>query len=82
MRKEFVRTRCRRLTAKRICQFHLKDGPAYLGQGKIDFPRVMAVIMNLGFDGFANLETDAPSQQIDADMRKNLTYVEGLMKAH
>jgi L-ribulose-5-phosphate 3-epimerase len=70
------------LTAKRICQFHLKDGPAYLGQGKIDFPRVMAVIMNLGFDGFANLETDAPSQQIDADMRKNLTYVEGLMKAH
>jgi L-ribulose-5-phosphate 3-epimerase len=67
------------LTAKRICQIHLKDNPGYIGQGKIKFPEVMSTIMNLGFAGFANLETDAPSKKIDEDMRKNLAYVEGLI---
>ena len=67
------------LGAKRICQFHLKDNPHYLGQGKIQFPAVMDTIMNLGFSGFANLETDSPSKSVQDDMRKNLTFVRGLM---
>ena len=46
----------------RICQFHLKDNPHYLGEGKIDFPPMLKAIDDIGFHGFANLETDAPSQ--------------------
>lgn len=68
------------LGASRICQFHLKDNPHYLGQGTISFPQVMDRIMNLGFDGFANLETDAPSKSVENDMRTNLDFVRKLLK--
>jgi L-ribulose-5-phosphate 3-epimerase len=63
----------------RICQFHLKDNPHYLGEGSIDFPKILAEIAQLGFDGYANLETDAPSKVIEDDMRKNLAFVRGIM---
>jgi len=68
------------LGAARICQFHLKDNPHYLGEGKIPFPEVMRLIGSLGFSGFANLETDSPSKSVEADMRRNLAYIRGLMK--
>lgn len=68
------------LGAARICQFHLKDGRGYLGEGKIRFPEVVNLIENLGFSGFANLETGAPSGDVAADMKRNLAYVRGLMK--
>ena len=67
------------LGASRICQFHLKDNPSYLGEGKIQFPAVMNTIMNLGFEGFANLETDPPSNSVEADMKRNLDYVQRLI---
>ena len=63
----------------RVCQYHLKDNPAYLGEGTIDFPKVLAEIRQTGFDGYANLETDAPSKVIEDDMRKNLAYVRGVL---
>src|SRR6266446_6996929 len=59
----------------RICQFHLKDNPNYLGEGKIDFPPILKAIEDIGFHGFANLETDSPSHVIEQDMGKNLRYV-------
>lgn len=59
----------------RICQFHLKDNPHYLGQGTIDFPAVAQAIRAIGFTGFANLETDSPSKDVAADMRRNLAFV-------
>jgi L-ribulose-5-phosphate 3-epimerase len=63
----------------RICQFHLKDNPHYLGEGKIDFPPVLKAIEDIGFHGFANLETDSPSQSIDQDMTRNLHYLRRLL---
>lgn len=63
----------------RICQFHLKDNPHYLGEGSIDFRRILQEIRDIGFDGYANLETDAPSGSIEADMKRNLGFVRGLM---
>jgi sugar phosphate isomerase/epimerase len=66
------------LGASRICQFHLKD-KGYLGEGAIQFPEVMNRIMNLGFTGFANLETSSPSKVVDADMKRNLDFVRKLM---
>ena len=62
------------LGAFRICQFHLKD-KGYLGEGAIQFPEVMNRIMNLGFTGFANLETNSPSKVVDADMKRNLDFI-------
>jgi L-ribulose-5-phosphate 3-epimerase len=66
------------LGAKRICQFHLKDNPHYMGEGKIDFPAVMLTIASLGFSGFANLETDSPSHSVPDDMKRNLAFVRDL----
>ena len=63
----------------RICQFHLKDNPHYLGEGSIQFPAILAAIRDIGFVGYGNLETDSPSKQLEADMRKNLAYIRGLI---
>jgi sugar phosphate isomerase/epimerase len=63
----------------RICQFHLKDNPHYLGEGKIDFPAVLKAIEDIGFRGFANLETSSPSNVVDDDMARNLRYVRKLV---
>ena len=66
------------LGASRICQIHLKDNPHYLGEGKIDFPAVMKAIKDIGFQGFANLETDCPSQSVENDMARNLKFIRAL----
>ena len=63
----------------RICQFHLKDNPHYLGEGNIQFPPIMQAIHEIRFSGFASLETDSPSKDLEADMRKNLAYIRGVM---
>ncbi len=63
------------LGKKRICQMHFKDNPGYLGEGKINFPEVVRAVSRIGFEGFANLETDSPSKVVEADMKRNLTYV-------
>lgn len=59
----------------RICQFHFKDNPHYIGDGKVKFREALEAISRIGFDGFANLETDSPSKNVEADMKRNLTYV-------
>ena len=67
------------LGAQRICQMHLKDNPHYLGEGRIDFPAVMKAITDIGFQGFANLETDCPSKSVENDMTRNLKFVRALL---
>ena len=62
----------------RICQIHLKDKPLYLGNGKIQFPTVMQAIRDIGFFGFANLETDFRPGYLEEDMRRNLAFVREL----
>ena len=63
----------------RICQFHLKDNPHYLGEGTIPFPAVMAAIRDIGFTGYANLETDAhPGMDVGEEMKRNLEYIRKL----
>jgi L-ribulose-5-phosphate 3-epimerase len=67
------------LGKSRICQFHLKDNPHYLGEGKIDFAAVMQAIADIGYTGYANLETDSPSKSVEADLTRNLQFVRKLM---
>ncbi|HOL70935.1 MAG TPA: sugar phosphate isomerase/epimerase family protein [Bryobacteraceae bacterium] len=64
----------------RICQFHFKDR-GYMGEGKVDFPAVMRAIEEIGFTGYAMLETSAPSGNIENDLRRNLSFVRKLMDA-
>lgn len=68
------------LGKERICQFHLKDNPHFLGEGKIEFPPIMHTIHDIGFSGYANLETDAHEQTLEADLRRNLLFIRDVMK--
>jgi len=64
----------------RICQMHLKDNPNYLGEGKIQFGPIMQAIRDIGFTGYANLETDAKSPAtLEADQRRNLEFIRKMM---
>jgi L-ribulose-5-phosphate 3-epimerase len=67
------------LGKSRICQFHLKDNPHYLGEGTIQFLPIMWAIRDIQFSGYANLETDAPSKDLEADMRRNLAFIRNVM---
>lgn len=63
----------------RICQFHLKDNPNYLGEGKIQFQPILHAINDIGFNGYANLETDVPRADLAAGLRRNLMYIRKMM---
>ena len=68
------------LGKSRICQIHLKDNPHYVGEGEIQFAPIMHTIRDIGFTGFANLETDAHPESLEADLRRNLIYIRGVMQ--
>jgi L-ribulose-5-phosphate 3-epimerase len=68
------------LGGKRICEVHLKDNPHYLGEGTIDFKAVIDALADIGFDGWAQLETECPVS-VDADMRRNLKFIRDLIAA-
>lgn len=68
------------LGSAQICEVHLKDNPHYLGQGKIDFKGVIDALADVGFDGWAQLETDSPVS-VEADMRRNLKFIRTLVAA-
>lgn len=64
------------LGKSRICQIHLKDNPGYMGEGKINFTEVVKAIADIGFTGYANLETDTRQDStVEADMRRNLAFI-------
>ncbi len=63
----------------RICQFHLKDNPHYLGEGTIQFSPVVQAIKDIGWSGWANLETDAHPGSLDPDMRRNLSFIRKIL---
>jgi L-ribulose-5-phosphate 3-epimerase len=74
-----VLSEIRWLGRHRICQFHFKDADRYLGEGRIDFARVLDQIGEIGYSGFADLETPSPSGSVEADLRRNLDYIRGLI---
>ena len=63
----------------RICEVHLKDNPGFLGRGKIDFPAVINALADIGYEQWAQLETDSPTGSVENDMTTNLTYLRGLI---
>jgi sugar phosphate isomerase/epimerase len=65
----------------RICQFHFKDNPHFLGEGAIQFTPVVQAVRDIGWSGWVNLETDARPGSMDADMRRNLSYIRHVIDA-
>ena len=65
----------------RIGEFHLKDNPGFMGQGKIDVPGVVDAIADIGFSGWAHLETSSPTKSVENDMAVNLKYTRGVFAA-
>jgi sugar phosphate isomerase/epimerase len=64
------------LGKSRICQIHLKDNPGYMGEGKINFTEVVKAIADIGYTGYANLETDTKQgSTVEADMQRNLAFI-------
>jgi sugar phosphate isomerase/epimerase len=63
----------------RICEFHLKDNPKYMGEGPINFPAVIDAIAEIGFKGWAQLETESPTGSVEADMGRNLRFIRDLV---
>jgi L-ribulose-5-phosphate 3-epimerase len=61
----------------RICEMHLKDNPHYLGEGSINFPAVVGAMAEIGFDRWAELETDCPKGVVP-DMKRNLGFIRNL----
>ncbi len=68
------------LGGARICEVHLKDNPHYLGEGSIDFTAVIDALADIGFAGWAQLETDSPVS-VEADMPRNLKFVRRMIAA-
>jgi sugar phosphate isomerase/epimerase len=63
----------------RIGCVHLKDR-GYLGSsGRLDFTAIFTALRDIGYSGWADLETSSPSKDIEADMRKNLEFVRGMV---
>jgi sugar phosphate isomerase/epimerase len=70
----------RALGRDRICMFHFKDR-GYLGQGQVNMPEILRAIDDIRFTGYANLETNSPSGDVEADTKQNLDYLKKLMEA-
>jgi L-ribulose-5-phosphate 3-epimerase len=68
------------LGRERICEVHLKDNPHYLGEGTIDFGAVVRLLAEIGFHDWAQLECDAPSGNVEADMTRNLAFIRGKIR--
>lgn len=67
------------LGGDRICQIHLKDGGAMLGEGKIDHPKLIEAILKSGYKGWLMLETPAPRGVKDT-FTDNAAYVRKLVE--
>lgn len=69
----------RRLGSERICQFHLKDNPHYMGEGEIDFDEVFRIIDEIGYSGWLILETTSPTGNRAEDLRRNLEFTKNTL---
>src|SRR5215510_11076581 len=67
------------LGRERICEVHLKDNPNFMGEGTIDFGKVIKALIDIGFDQWAVLECSAPTGSIENDMGVNLKYIRGVI---
>ncbi|HOB98587.1 MAG TPA: sugar phosphate isomerase/epimerase family protein [Verrucomicrobiota bacterium] len=68
------------LLKERIVQFHFKNGPDYLDNGKLKFGPIATAMKKIGYRGWIVLETSSPSKDAVADARRNTEFARGLFK--
>ena len=60
---------------KLICEVHLKENGALLGQGSIDWPRIRQLLNEIHFKGWAQLEgAMPPGKTLDEAYPRNVQY--------
>ncbi len=62
----------------RIGMIHFKDGPNYLGEGKVKMEPVAQAIKDIGYKEWIVLETAVPSKDAEADCRRNAEFIRKL----
>jgi sugar phosphate isomerase/epimerase len=62
----------------RVAQIHFKNGPQYLGEGKLQYPPIAAAITETGYRDWIVLETTSPSKDAVADARRNAEFTRKL----
>jgi sugar phosphate isomerase/epimerase len=67
-----------RFLKDRIAIFHFKDGPNYLGEGKVPFRPIAAAVREIGYRGWIVMETSNPSKNRVADAKRNAAYIRKL----
>ena len=67
-----------RFLKDRIAMFHFKDGPDYLGEGKVRWEPVAEAIREIDYRGWIVLETSSPSGDRAADAARNAAYIRKL----
>ena len=66
-----------RSLGKLICEFHAKDGPSMLGQGRIDFHKVRRAMDDVQYSGWIQLEAAQPHGLIP-DYTVDAKYLKGI----
>ncbi|MFQ5809096.1 MAG: sugar phosphate isomerase/epimerase family protein [Armatimonadota bacterium] len=67
-----------RFLKERIAIFHFKDGPNYLGEGKVKLEPIAAAMKEIGYKGWIVLETSNPSNDGVADAKRNAETIRKL----
>jgi sugar phosphate isomerase/epimerase len=69
-----------RMLKGRFCMIHFKDGPNYLGEGKVKMEPIAEALKAIDYQGWIVLETSCPSNDAEADCKRNATFVRKLLK--
>lgn len=70
------------LGKKRICEFHMKENGALLGQGKVDFRRVREAIEDIGYEGWMQIEGAVPPKaKMLESYVANRKFLQGIFQA-
>jgi sugar phosphate isomerase/epimerase len=65
-----------------ICEFHMKENGARLGQGRIDFKKVRAAIDDIGYRGAMQIEGAIPrGSKLIESYSQNRKFLQGIFSA-
>jgi len=67
-----------RQLSDKIAIFHFKDGPDYLGEGKVKYAPIAEAIRAINYQGWIVLETSNPSKDRIADTKRNAAFIRKL----
>jgi sugar phosphate isomerase/epimerase len=65
-----------------ICEFHMKENGALLGQGRVDFKKVRAAIDEIGYSGWMQIEGAVPpGGKMQESYVQNRAFLRGIFPA-